>query len=93
MDFQDKTLTCRECSKEFAWSADEQKFYADKGLQHPPGKCRDCRRKAKEQKTNRPKWTIICKDCGKEGEVNFEPHNPNDVLCAECFAKARSTTT
>lgn len=91
MDFQDKNLTCKECSKEFVWSAGEQKFYADKGLQNPPGRCPDCRKAMKEKKANRQMYTIICKECGKEGQVPFEPRDPNDVLCAECFQKARAS--
>lgn len=89
MDFQDKTLTCKDCGKEFVWSAGEQKFYADKGLQNPPGRCVDCRRQMKEKKTNGKKYSIVCKECGKEGEVPFEPRDPHDVLCAECFTKKR----
>lgn len=89
MDFQDKTLTCRDCSKEFVWSAGEQKFYADKGLQNPPGRCPDCRKLMKEKKSQREEYSIICKECGKEGKVPFQPRDPNDVYCADCFAKAK----
>lgn len=91
MDFQDKNLTCKECSKEFVWSAGEQKFYADKGLQNPPGRCPDCRKAMKEKKVNRQMYSIVCKECGKEGEVPFQPRDPNDVLCAECFQKAKAS--
>lgn len=90
MAFEDKTLTCKECSKEFNWTAGEQKFYADKGLQNPPSRCQDCRRQKKERTANRQMHKIICKNCGKEGEVPFEPRDPNDVLCAECFRASRS---
>lgn len=91
MDLQDKNLTCKECSKEFVWSGGEQKFYQDKGLQNPPGRCPDCRKNRKDKKANRTMYAIICKNCGKEGQVPFEPRNPNDVLCAECFAQSRSS--
>ncbi len=30
MDFQDKTLVCKDCGKEFVFSAGEQAFYAEK---------------------------------------------------------------
>ena len=92
MDFEDKKLNCKECSKEFVWSAGEQKFYADKGLQNPPGRCPDCRKMKKESRSNREMYSIICKECGKEGEVRFKPRNSNDVLCAECFKKSRTQT-
>lgn len=93
MDYEDKNLTCKDCGKEFAWSAGEQKFYADKGLQNPPGRCQDCRKQKKDQKTNRQMFSIICKQCGKEGEVPFQPRNPDDVLCAECFAAQKAGET
>lgn len=32
MDFQDKTLVCKDCGKEFVFSAGEQAFYAEKAL-------------------------------------------------------------
>lgn len=90
MDFQDKNLTCKDCGKEFAWSAGEQKFYQDKGLQNAPSRCPDCRKQMKEKKTNREMFPITCKECGKPGEVPFEPKDPNDVLCAECFSARKS---
>jgi CxxC-x17-CxxC domain-containing protein len=89
MNFEDKKLTCKECSKEFIWSAGEQQFYADKGLQNPPSRCPECRKKRKA-KENVQKYTIICKECGKKGEVPFQPRDPNDILCAECWAKSRA---
>ena len=41
--FEDKTLVCRECGKEFVFTASEQQFYADKGFQNEPGRCPACR--------------------------------------------------
>ncbi len=87
MDFIDKTLTCKDCGKEFVWSAGEQQFYAEKGLNNPPGRCPDCRKKMKAQKINRPAFSITCKNCGKVGEAKFEPKDPRDILCAECWDK------
>ena len=87
MDFEDKNLTCKDCSKEFVWSAGEQKFYADKGLQYPPGRCPDCR---KQKRDGGQKYSIVCKECGKEDQVPFNPRDPKDVLCADCFKKSRT---
>ena len=36
MDFQDKTLVCKDCGKEFVFSAGEQAFYAEKGFENEP---------------------------------------------------------
>lgn len=91
MAIEDKNLTCKDCSKEFVWSAGEQQFYADKGLQNPPGRCPDCRKQRKDKTVNRQMYKITCKNCGQEGEVPFEPRNPNDVLCAECFKASKQT--
>ncbi len=41
--FADKTLTCRECGAEFAFTAGEQEFYEQKGFQNEPQRCPDCR--------------------------------------------------
>lgn len=92
MEYQDKTLVCRDCNGEFTWSAGEQEFYAQKGFNNPPTRCQDCRRKYKDQKRSGQNMTkIICKNCGKEGEVPFTPRNPNDILCADCFAEQRKS--
>ena len=29
--FEDKTLVCKDCGKEFVWTAGEQEFYASRG--------------------------------------------------------------
>jgi CxxC-x17-CxxC domain-containing protein len=43
MAYADKTLTCRECGREFTFSASEQEFYASRGLMNEPGRCPECR--------------------------------------------------
>ena len=40
--FEDKTLVCRDCGKEFVFSASEQQFFADKGFQNDPTRCHEC---------------------------------------------------
>ena len=39
--FEDKTLVCRDCGKEFVFSASEQQFFADKGFQNDPTRCHE----------------------------------------------------
>lgn len=56
MEFTDKTIICKECGKEFVFSAKEQEFYKQKGLEHEPKRCKDCRQKKKtlfEEKNNK----------------------------------------
>ena len=40
--FEDKTLTCKKCNKEWVWTASEQKFFKEKGF-FRPSMCKECR--------------------------------------------------
>lgn len=40
--FEDKTLTCKKCGKEWVWPAQEQKFFKEKGF-FRPSMCKECR--------------------------------------------------
>jgi CxxC-x17-CxxC domain-containing protein len=41
--FQDKTITCRDCGREFVFTSGEQQFYQSRGLMNEPGRCPECR--------------------------------------------------
>ena len=41
--YEDKTLICKDCGKEFIFTAGEQEFYAEKGFQNEPQRCKECR--------------------------------------------------
>ena len=41
--YEDKTLVCKECGKEFTFTAGEQAFYAERGFQNEPQRCKSCR--------------------------------------------------
>lgn len=95
MAFQDQTLTCRDCGKEFTWTASEQEFYAQKGFQNAPVRCPDCR-KAKKQRMGdnrgggeRQSFEITCANCGKKDTVPFQPRGDRPVLCRDCFKSQR----
>lgn len=38
--YEDKTLVCKECGKEFVFTAGEQEFYAERGFQNEPQRAR-----------------------------------------------------
>jgi CxxC-x17-CxxC domain-containing protein len=40
---QDKTLTCRDCSRDFVFTTGEQEFFAQKGFTNEPSRCPECR--------------------------------------------------
>ena len=44
--FEDKTLVCKKCEKEWIWTASEQKFFKEKGF-FKPSMCKECRSKIK----------------------------------------------
>ncbi len=86
--FEDKTLVCKECGKEFVFTAGEQEFYAEKGFQNEPQRCPECRRARKNaSRANREMFTAVCASCGKEAKVPFQPREDRPVYCSECFAK------
>src|SRR4051812_7175246 len=43
VSFADKPLMCRECGREFSFTAGEQEFFAQKGFTNEPGRCPECR--------------------------------------------------
>jgi len=86
-DLEDKTLVCKDCGNKFIWTAGEQKFFLDKGLQNIPKRCKVCTSKYKDQlREKHPMWWIKCKGCGKKTEVSFEPKS-EEVYCEPCFQK------
>lgn len=88
--YQDETLICKECGKEFVFTAGEQEFYAEKGFQNKPQRCKDCRQKRKNaDKPQREYFTATCAVCGGEAKVPFKPKNDRPILCSECFAKQK----
>lgn len=91
MPYQDQTLTCRDCSKTFVFTAGAQEFFAQKGYTNAPTRCKDCRlikKQATETNATKQLYKISCKSCGKQGEMATEPRKPHDVMCSECFYRA-----
>ncbi len=104
MNFLDKTLTCRECTKTFLFTAGEQDFFRQKGLVNEPGRCPECRVKRRQQaaangvtatadtpaSSVREVSYVVCAECGKETTVPFRPRLARPVYCSECFNRQRS---
>jgi CxxC-x17-CxxC domain-containing protein len=47
VSFVDKTLSCRDCGRQFVFTSGEQQFYQSRGLTNEPGRCPECRRARK----------------------------------------------
>ena len=68
--YEDKTLVCKDCGNEFVFTAGEQEFYAEKGYENEPLRCKDCsiaRKNAikyldrvKKYRGNLRVWNIFC---------------------------------
>ncbi|MCW2277868.1 zinc-ribbon domain containing protein [Heliophilum fasciatum] len=92
--FQDKVLACKDCGREFEFTASEQEFYAEKGFTNEPGRCPECRAVRKQNRNNdrggyqrqeREMYPVTCSACGKETTVPFQPRGDKPVYCRDCF--------
>jgi len=89
MQYQDQSLTCRDCGNTFVWTASEQQFYADKGFSNAPVRCPACRAAKKASFDGgrrggngggagynsgpRQMYDATCSNCGKTCQVPFRP--------------------
>lgn len=98
MEFKDKVLVCKDCGAEFTFTAGEQAFYAEKGFQNEPSRCKACRDARKRSRDNggyassretREMYTATCAACGRVAEVPFRPHDDRPVYCRDCYQRMR----
>ncbi|MDD2482186.1 MAG: zinc-ribbon domain containing protein [Lutispora sp.] len=92
--FEDKTLVCKDCGQDFTFTVGEQEFYAEKGFQNEPARCKDCRTARKSSsnmgaKRERVMYDAVCAECGKDTQVPFKPTNDRPVYCKDCFDARR----
>jgi CxxC-x17-CxxC domain-containing protein len=97
--YQDKVLTCRDCSQEFVWTSGEQEFYASKNLENAPSRCPTCRAAARAERQaqgygggtrQREFFPAVCGRCGVQTQVPFLPRNDKPVYCSTCFDVVRA---
>jgi len=96
MEFQDKTLHCRDCGAAFVFTAGEQGFYIEKGLMNEPQRCPTCRANRRRERAaggGREAATITCASCGREAQVPFVPRLDRPVYCNDCFSAQRAAPT
>jgi len=93
MELQDKTITCRDCGAAFIFTAGEQGFYIEKGLQNEPQRCPVCRASRRRERSGgspREMTTVACASCGGPAVVPFVPRNDRPVYCSTCFSEMRT---
>ncbi|MEN6347786.1 MAG: zinc-ribbon domain containing protein [Syntrophomonas sp.] len=94
--YSDKTLSCKDCGRDFDFTAAEQEFYAEKGFVNEPGRCPECRSARKAQvrgnrnsggygQTERQMYPAVCATCGKETSLPFQPTGDRPVYCRDCY--------
>lgn len=93
----DVTLQCRDCGRDFVFSAGEQDFYASRGFTNSPTRCPECRAAHKAagggggsrmhggERAPRQMYTATCSSCGGEAQVPFQPRDDKPVYCNACF--------
>ena len=88
--YEDKNLTCKDCGEEFVFTSGEQEFYAERGFQNEPQRCKPCRTNRKaELRGPKTYFDTTCAACGAEAKVPFEPKTDRPVYCSDCFAKMK----
>jgi CxxC-x17-CxxC domain-containing protein len=91
--YQDKVLVCKDCGKEFTFTAGEQEFFNSKGFTNEPSRCPECRSARKSQNSTRSgerqMYPAICANCGKETMVPFKPSGDKPVYCRDCYLAMR----
>lgn len=98
---EDKKLVCKDCGKEFTFTASEQEFYAEKGFKNDPVRCPECRKAKKNnfrkpnkrqetfrgQRSSKKMFNAVCSECGKTTQVPFKPKEDKPVYCRDCYNK------
>jgi CxxC-x17-CxxC domain-containing protein len=52
---EDKQLACVDCGATFTFTAQEQTFYAEKGLTNEPKRCPNCRKARRNRQASKPR--------------------------------------
>ncbi len=107
MSFQDKTLECFDCEKDFTFSVEEQEQFQSRGYTNEPKRCPECRQARKVRQNRfggnsygnssygstgrREMFPAVCSDCGKETTVPFQPRQDRPVYCGDCYRKVRAS--
>jgi len=95
-EFEDQSILCIDCGKDFIWTAGEQNFYRDKELQNPPKRCKTCKQAKNERISSiaaakaagvkqKIEVAVYCASCKGYTTVPFYPSQGRPVYCRSCF--------
>jgi CxxC-x17-CxxC domain-containing protein len=99
---EDRPILCIDCGQNFIWSAGEQTFFRDKGLQNPPKRCKECKQAKNERIAaitaaqasgvkQRIEVAVKCARCSESTTVPFYPSQGRPVFCRSCFLEMNPT--
>jgi CxxC-x17-CxxC domain-containing protein len=94
--YENKVLICKDCGNSFDFTVRDQMFYAEKGFENEPQRCRSCRSARKAQRGTgtampsfgggtREMFDAVCAQCGESTTVPFRPRGDRPVYCRTCF--------
>jgi len=100
-DYQDRSITCVDCGKDFNWTVGEQVFFHDKGLKNEPKRCKPCKQAKNDRLAaisaaqsagvkQRIEVTVTCAQCREQTTVPFYPSQGRPVYCRACFLASRA---
>ncbi len=91
--YENKSLICKDCGNAFDFTVRDQLFYAEKGFENEPQRCRDCRATRKTQRAGsattaggREMFAAVCAQCGEGTTLPFRPRGDRPVYCRSCYA-------
>ena len=88
MIFSDKSIRCVSCGEDFTFTAGEQEFYKNRGLEHEPTRCKNCREARKTSRSGEGFGNSSgYSGGGRSGDRgDREMHS---VTCSDCGAETR----
>ena len=98
MSYEDRTLTCQDCSQEFTFSADDQQYHAEKGYTNEPKRCPLCRARRRSGGGNGGGYSTEKREMhpangaqwGQQKPIALLPSGVRPVYCSDCFSKQPS---
>jgi hypothetical protein len=88
--YRDRVVLCRDCRQEFTFSAGEQRFFEQRGL-NAPRRCPVCREEKRKQGTygsqvvpvDSPSGLVLCRRCSRPASRN-ESLRTGQAICHGC---------
>jgi CxxC-x17-CxxC domain-containing protein len=84
VSFSDRTLQCRDCSKSFVFTVEEQEVFANKGFSNDPSRCVECR----EARKARISAQTVSGYGGSQSNGGNTRREYTKATCASCGGEA-----